>query len=99
VLPANLSQQHWLTGHAFCLNSASVHWSQLAAPLYEQQTFTGVFAKSSAAEHWCWVTAHRYEQQIFIGVFALTQACCQPVLQTCPEQCCRVLVLGHFMLV
>ncbi len=40
------------------------------------------FAKSSAALHWCWVTAHLYEQQMFIGVIAVTQACCEPGLQS-----------------
>ncbi len=44
------------------------------------------FALSSAAVPWCWVTAHLYEEQIFTGVFALTQACCEPVLQSSSAQ-------------
>ena len=48
------------------------------------------FAQTSAAVHWCWVTAHLYEQQISIGVIALTQACCEPVLQSSSGQC-----VGH----
>ncbi len=44
-------------------------------------------AKTSAAVRWCWVTAHLYEQQIFIGVIAVTQACCEPVLQSSTGQC------------
>ncbi len=44
------------------------------------------FANSSAAFHWCWVIADQYEQQIFIGVLAVTQACCQPVLQSSTEK-------------
>ena len=48
------------------------------------------FAQTSAAVHWCWVTAHLYEQQISIGVIALTQACCEPVLQSSTGQC-----VGH----
>ncbi len=45
------------------------------------------FANTSAAVHWWWVTAHLYEQQIFIGVIAVTQACCEPVLQSSTGQC------------
>ena len=45
-----------------------------------------LFAKNSVAVHWCWVTAHLYEEQISIAVFAVTQACCEPVLQSSPEQ-------------
>jgi len=37
--------------------------------------------------HWWWVTAHLYEQQISVGVSAVTQGCCEPVLQSSPEQC------------
>ncbi len=44
------------------------------------------FAKTSAAVRWCWVTAHLYEQQISIGAIAVTQACCEPVLQSTTEQ-------------
>jgi len=44
------------------------------------------FALNSAAIHWCWVAAHLYEEQISIGVLAVTQACCQPVLQSSIEQ-------------
>ena len=47
----------------------------------------GHFAKISAARHWCWVPAHLYEQQSFIGVIAVTQACCEPVLQSSTGQC------------
>jgi len=32
------------------------------------------------------LTAHLYEEQISIGVIALTQACCEPVLQSSTEQ-------------
>ncbi len=39
-------------------------------------------ALSSAAEHWCWVTADMYEEPIIIGVVAVTQACCEPMLQS-----------------
>jgi len=37
--------------------------------------------------HFCWLTAHLYEEQIFAGVNAVTQACCEPVLQSTTEQC------------
>ncbi len=43
-------------------------------------------AKTSAAEHCCWVTAHLYEQQIFVSVTAVTQACCEPALQSSTGQ-------------
>ncbi len=36
--------------------------------------------------HWCWLTAHLYEEQISIGAIAVTQACCEPVLQSTTEQ-------------
>ncbi len=44
------------------------------------------FAKASAAVHGCWVTAHLYEQQTFTGVIAVTQACCEPVVQSSTGQ-------------
>ena len=44
------------------------------------------FAQTSAALHFCWFTAYLYEEQISIGVVALTQACCEPVLQSSTEQ-------------
>ena len=36
--------------------------------------------------HCWWVTGHLYEQRTLIGVIAVTQACCQPLLQTSTEQ-------------
>ena len=36
----------------------------------------------SAAVHLSWFTAQLYEEQISIGVIAVTQACCEPVLQS-----------------
>ena len=36
--------------------------------------------------HLSWVTAHLSEDQISIGVIAVTQACCEPVLQSTTEQ-------------
>ena len=44
------------------------------------------FAQTSAAVHNCWLTAHLNEEQISIGVIAVTQACCEPVLQSSIEQ-------------
>ena len=44
------------------------------------------FAQTSAAVHNCWLTAHLNEEQISIGVIAVTQACCEPVLQSSTEQ-------------
>ena len=44
------------------------------------------FALPSAAVHLSWFTAHLYEEQISIGVIAVTQACCEPVLQSSTEQ-------------
>jgi len=44
------------------------------------------FAKTCAAAHWLWVTAPLYEQQIFIDVIAVTEASCEPVLQTSTAQ-------------
>jgi len=44
------------------------------------------FVLIRAAVHQSWVTADLYEQQISIGVIAVTQGCCQPVLQSSPEQ-------------
>ena len=40
----------------------------------------------SAAVHLSWFTAQLYEEQISIGVIAVTQACCEPVLQSSTEQ-------------
>ena len=40
------------------------------------------FSLDSAAVHWCWVTAHLHEERISAGVFAVTQACCEPVIQS-----------------
>jgi len=39
-----------------------------------------------AALHFCCLTAHLYEEQISIGAIAVTQACCEPVLQSTTEQ-------------
>ena len=44
-------------------------------------------AKTSAAVHCWWVTAHLHLQQVFIRVIAVTQACCEPVLQSSTGQC------------
>ena len=33
-----------------------------------------------------WRTSHLVEQQISLGVIAMTQACCEPVLQSSNEQ-------------
>ena len=44
------------------------------------------FAQTSAAVHLSRLTAHLYEQQISIGLVAVTQACCEPVLQSNTEQ-------------
>ena len=44
------------------------------------------FALSRAAVHWGWVTAHLYAKQISLGVIAVTQACCEPVLQSSTKQ-------------
>ena len=43
-------------------------------------------ALTDAAVQWCWFIAHMYEQQIPTGVAAVTQACCEPVLQSVTEQ-------------
>ena len=40
------------------------------------------FAQTSAAVQFCWLTAHLYEEQISMSVIAMTQACCEPVLQS-----------------
>ena len=40
----------------------------------------------SAAVHLSWFTAQLYDEQISIGVIAVTQACCEPVLQSNTEQ-------------
>ncbi len=45
-----------------------------------------VVALSIVAVHWCWVTAHLHEEHIFTDVIAVTQACCQPVVQSSTEQ-------------
>ena len=44
------------------------------------------FALTSAAVRFCWLTAHLYDEQMSTGVFAVTQACCEPVLQSTTEQ-------------
>ncbi len=44
------------------------------------------FAQTLAAVHFCWLTTHLYEEQISTGVVAVTQACCEPVLQSTTEQ-------------
>ena len=44
------------------------------------------FAQTSVALHLSWLTAHLYEEQISIGAVAVTQACCEPVLQSTSEQ-------------
>ncbi len=44
------------------------------------------FAQTSAAVHLCWLTAHLCQEQTSIGVAAVTQACCEPVLQSRTEQ-------------
>jgi len=36
--------------------------------------------------HWCCITAHLYEEQISTGVNAMSQACCEPVMQSSTEQ-------------
>ncbi len=43
-------------------------------------------AQTSVAVHLSWPTAHLYEEQISIGAIAVTQACCEPVLQSTTEQ-------------
>ena len=43
-------------------------------------------AMTSAAVHWYWFTAHLYGEQVSTGVNAVTQACCEPVLQSSTEQ-------------
>ena len=50
-------------------------------------TVGNAFANTSAAVHWWWISAHLCEQQAFIGVIAVTQACCEPVLQSSIGQC------------
>jgi len=45
-----------------------------------------ILPKTNAALHWCGVAAHPYEQQVFPSVIPVTQSCCQPVLQSSPEQ-------------
>ena len=44
------------------------------------------FAQTSAALRFCCLTAHLYEEKISIGVIAVTQACCEPVLQSSTDQ-------------
>ncbi len=44
------------------------------------------FAQTRDAVQFCWLTAHLYEEQISIGAIAVTQACCEPVLQSTTEQ-------------
>jgi len=44
------------------------------------------FAQTSVAMHFSWPTAHLYEEQISIGAIAVTQACCEPVLQSTTDQ-------------
>ena len=44
------------------------------------------FALISAAVHFFWITALLCEEQMSIGVIAVTQACCEPVLQSNTEQ-------------
>ena len=44
------------------------------------------FHQTSAGLHFCWLTAHLYEEQISIGAVAVTQAFCEPVLQSTTEQ-------------
>ena len=36
--------------------------------------------------HWWWASAHLYEDQKSTGVVAVTQACCEPILQSSTEQ-------------
>ncbi len=40
------------------------------------------FAQTSVALDLSWLTAHLYEDKIFRGAIAVTQACCEPVLQS-----------------
>ncbi len=44
------------------------------------------FALNTVPVHWCWVTAHLCEEQMSTCVTAVSQACCQPVLQSSSEQ-------------
>ncbi len=44
------------------------------------------FCQTSVALHLSWLTAHLYEEQFSIGAIAVTQACCEPVLQSTTEQ-------------
>ncbi len=44
------------------------------------------FAQTIAAVQFCCLTGHLYEEQIPIGAIAVTQACCEPVLQSTTEQ-------------
>ena len=44
------------------------------------------FCLAHAAVHLSWFFAHLYDEQISIGVIAVTQACCEPVLQSNTEQ-------------
>ena len=43
-------------------------------------------AQTSAAVYIFWFNPHLYKEQIYIGVVAVTQACCEPVLQSSTEQ-------------
>jgi len=36
--------------------------------------------------NWCCITAHLYEEQTSTGAIAVTQACCEPVMQSSTEQ-------------
>ncbi len=44
------------------------------------------FAQTSDAVHFCCLIAHLYEEQISTGVTAMTQACCEPILQSNTQQ-------------
>ncbi len=91
VLQSSTEQQ----GLHFALDIAAVHWSCITV-LQSSTAQCGMHvAKTSAVVHWCWVTAHLYEPQIFIDGIAMTQACCEPVLQSWFSQCipyCSVLL-------
>ena len=71
--------QWWLL---FAKNSVAVHWCWVTAQLYEQQMFIGLVAVTLAVLH----SSTGQREQISIGAIAMTQACCEPVLQSTSEQ-------------
>ena len=45
-----------------------------------------LFALTSAEVHWCCLTAHLYGEQVSTAVIEVTQACCEPFVQSNTEQ-------------